>query len=62
MLYNYTRGRFLENRRESDKVRKKNATSGKFEEADKAAKFTGKTLVTDGKKIFGIVINKSNFE
>ena len=22
MLYNYTRGRFLENRRESDKVRK----------------------------------------
>ena len=23
MLYNYTRGRFLENRRESDKVRKK---------------------------------------
>ena len=41
---------------------KKNATSGKFEEADKAAKFTGKTLVTDGKKIFGIVINKSNFE
>ena len=23
MLYNYTRGRFLENRRESDKVRKR---------------------------------------
>ena len=41
---------------------KKNAASGKFEEAAKAPKFTGKTLVTDGKKIFGIVINKSKFE
>ena len=40
----------------------KKAASGKFEEATKAAKFTGKTLVTDGKKIFGIVIDKSNFE
>ena len=40
----------------------KKAASGKFEEAAKAAKFTGKTLVTDGKKIFGIVIGKSNFE
>ena len=40
----------------------KKAASGKFEEAAKAAKFTGKTLKTDGKKIFGIVINKSNFE
>ena len=40
----------------------KKAASGKFEEADKAAKFTGKTLVTDGKKIFGIVIDKSKFE
>ncbi len=40
----------------------KNAASGNFEEATKAAKFTGKTLKTDGKKIFGIVINKSNFE
>ena len=41
---------------------KKNAASGKFEEAAKAPKFTGKTLVTDGKKISGIVINKSKFE
>ena len=41
---------------------KKNAASGKFEEAAKAPKFTGKTLVTDGKKIFGIVINRSKFE
>ena len=40
----------------------KNAVSGKFEEAAKAAKFTGKTLVTDDKKIFGIVIDKSKFE
>ena len=40
----------------------KNAVSGKFEEAAKAAKFTGKTLKTDGKKIFGIVIEKSKFE
>ena len=40
----------------------KKAASGKFEEATKAAKFTGKTLVTDGKKIFGILIDKSNFE
>ena len=40
---------------------KKNA-SGAFEKTAKAPKFTGKTLVTDGKKIFGIVINKSNFE
>ena len=40
----------------------KKAASGKFEEAAKAAKFTGKTLVTDGKKIFGIVIAKSKFE
>ena len=40
---------------------KKNA-SGKFDEAAKAPKFTGKTLVTDGKKIFGVVINKSQFE
>ena len=40
----------------------KKAASGKFEEATKAAKFTGKTLVTDGKKIFGIVIDRSNFE
>lgn len=41
---------------------KKKAASGKFEEAAKAAKFTGKTLVTDGKKIFGIVIDNSKFE
>ena len=41
---------------------KKNAASGDFEQTAKAPKFTGKTLVTDGKKIFGIVINKSNFE
>ncbi len=41
---------------------KKNAASGKFEEAAKAANFAGKTLVTDGRKIFGIVIDKSNFE
>ena len=40
---------------------KKNA-SGDFEQTAKAPKFTGKTLVTDGKKIFGIVINNSNFE
>ena len=40
----------------------KNAASGKFEEATKAANFTGKTLVTDDKKIFGIVIDKSKFE
>ena len=40
----------------------KKAASGKFEEAAKAANFAGKTLKTDGKKIFGIVINKSNFE
>ena len=40
---------------------KKNA-SGDFEQTAKAPKFTGKTLVTDDKKIFGIVINKSNFE
>ena len=41
---------------------KKNAASGKFEEAAKAPKFTGKTLVTDGKSIKGIVIDKSKFE
>ena len=41
---------------------KKNAASGDFEQTAKAPKFTGKTLVTDGKKIFGIVIDKSNFE
>ena len=40
---------------------KKNA-SGDFEQTAKAPKFTGKTLVTDGKKIFGIVIDNSNFE
>ena len=40
----------------------KKAASGKFEQTAKAPKFTGKTLVTDGKKIFGIVIDKSNFE
>ena len=40
---------------------KKNA-SGDFEQTAKAPKFTGKTLVTDGKKIFGIVINNSKFE
>ena len=40
----------------------KKAASGKFEEATKAANFTGKTLVTDDKKIFGIVIDKSKFE
>ena len=28
MLYNYTRGRFLENRRESDKVRKEGVFLG----------------------------------
>ena len=39
---------------------KKNA-SGDFEQTAKAPKFTGKTLVTDGKKIFGIVIDNSNF-
>ena len=41
---------------------KKNAASGDFEQTAKAPKFTGKTLVTDGKKIFGIVIDKSKFE
>ena len=41
---------------------KKNATSGKFEEAAKAAKFTGKTLKTDGNSIKGIVIDNSKFE
>ena len=41
---------------------KKNATSGKFEKTAKAPKFTGKTFVTDGKKIFGIVIDKDKFE
>ena len=41
---------------------KKNAASGDFEQTAKAPKFTGKTLVTDGKKIFGIVIEKSKFE
>ena len=41
---------------------KKNAASGKFDEAAKAPKFTGKTLVTDGKSINGIVIDKSKFE
>ena len=40
---------------------KKNA-SGDFEQTAKAPKFTGKTLKTDGKKIFGIVIDKSKFE
>ena len=40
----------------------KKAASGKFEQTAKAPKFTGKTLVTDDKKIFGIVIDKSNFE
>ena len=29
MLYNYTRGRFLENRRESDKVRKSTREDGR---------------------------------
>mgnify|MGYP004537409899 FL=1 len=41
---------------------KKNATSGNFDEAAKAPKFTGKTLETDGKSIKGIVIDKSKFE
>ena len=41
---------------------KKNAASGKFDEAAKAPKFTGKTLVTGGKSIKGIVIDKSKFE
>ena len=41
---------------------KKNAASGKFDEAAKAPKFTGKTLVTDSKRIKGIVIDKSKFE
>ena len=41
---------------------KKNAASGNFDEAAKAPNFTGKTLVTDGKKIFGIVIDKGKFE
>ena len=40
----------------------KNAVSGKFEEAAKAAKFTGKTLKTDSKKIIGVAIEKSKFE
>ena len=40
---------------------KKNA-SGDFEQTAKAPKFTGKTLVTDDKKIFGVVIDKSKFE
>ena len=40
---------------------KKNA-SGDFEQTAKAPKFTGKTLVTDGKKTIGIVIDKSKFE
>ena len=40
---------------------KKNA-SGDFEQTAKAPKFTGKTLVTDGKKVFGIVIDNSKFE
>lgn len=41
---------------------KKNAASGNFDEAAKAPKFTGKTLVTDDKKTIGIVIDKSKFE
>ena len=40
---------------------KKNA-SGDFEQTAKAPKFTGKTLKTDGKKIFGIVIGNDKFE
>ncbi len=40
---------------------KKNA-SGDFEGTANVPKFTGKTLVTDDKKIFGVVINKSQFE
>ena len=41
---------------------KKNAASGKFDEAAKAPKFTGKTLVTDGKSVKGVAIDKSKFE
>ena len=41
---------------------KKNAASGTFDEAAKAPKFTGKTLVIDGTSIKGIVIDKSKFE
>ena len=40
----------------------KKSASGDFEQTAKAPKFTGKTLKTDGKKIFGIVIDNSNFE
>ena len=40
---------------------KKNA-SGAFEKTANAPKFTGKTLVTDGKSIKGIVIDKGKFE
>ena len=39
---------------------KKNATSG-FEKTAKAPKFTGKTLVTDSKKIIGVAIDASKF-
>ena len=41
---------------------KKNAASGNFDEAAKAPKFTGKTIMTDGKSIKGIVIDRSKFE
>ena len=40
---------------------KKNA-SGAFEKTAKAPKFTGKTLVTDSKKIIGVVVDNSKFE
>ena len=41
---------------------KKNAASGNFDEAAKAPRFTGKTLVTDGKSVKGVAIDKSKFE
>ena len=37
-------------------------TDGKFAKPGKTAKFTGKTLVTDGKSVKGVAIDKSKFE
>ena len=58
----YYRGAQFTNADIEFRLFKKNAASGKFDEAAKAPKFTGKTLVTDGKSIKGIVIDKSKFE
>ena len=58
----YYRGAQFTNADIEFRLFKKNAASGKFDEAAKAPRFTGKTLVTDGKSIKGIVIDKSKFE